>query len=143
MTEQNLIAKVEVEIAAPVEKVWDALTNPEIIQKYMFGTQVVSNWEVGSSIIWKGEWQGKPYEDKGEILRNVRNEVLEVTYWSSMGGTPDEPHNYKKVTYVLSSNGNNTHLSLTQDNCASEEERVHMEQNWKTVLDGLKKVLEE
>jgi uncharacterized protein YndB with AHSA1/START domain len=65
---KNLVAKTSLSIAAPAAKVWDALVNPQVIKQYMFGTAVVSDWQPGSPITWKGEWKGKPYEDKGTIL---------------------------------------------------------------------------
>lgn len=34
----NLIAKASITINAPITKVWEALTKPEIIKQYMFGT---------------------------------------------------------------------------------------------------------
>jgi hypothetical protein len=37
--------------------------------QYMFGTNVISDWQEGSPILWKGEWQGKKYEDLGVILK--------------------------------------------------------------------------
>ena len=67
--DENLIARASVTINAPGAKVWDALVNPEAIKQYMFGTNVVTDWREGSPIIWKGEWQGKSYEDKGVILQ--------------------------------------------------------------------------
>src|SRR5258706_3209022 len=42
--------------------------SPEILKQYYFGADIISDWKMGSSIIYKGEWQGKPYEDKGTIL---------------------------------------------------------------------------
>ena len=68
MENEMYIAKVSTTINAPITKVWDALTNPEIIRQFMFGTEVVSEWSKGSPIVWKGTWEGKPYEDKGVIL---------------------------------------------------------------------------
>jgi uncharacterized protein YndB with AHSA1/START domain len=65
----TLVATAHVEIDAPIATVWDALVNPEKIRQYMFGTTVVSAWREGAGIVWKGEWQGRPYEDKGVILR--------------------------------------------------------------------------
>ena len=67
--ERGLVAHAVVVIRAPIEKVWDALINPETIRQYMFGTQVRSDWKAGSAILWKGEWQGKRYEDRGVILQ--------------------------------------------------------------------------
>jgi uncharacterized protein YndB with AHSA1/START domain len=60
----NLIAKAAITINAPASRVWQALVTPEAIKHYMFGTNVVSDWHEGSPIYWRGEWQGKPYEDK-------------------------------------------------------------------------------
>ena len=138
----NLIAKVEVSINAPVDKVWEALTNPVLIKEYLFGTEVVTDWKVGSPIIWKGVWQGKNYEDKGKIIGLVPEKLLETTYWSGLSGITDIPENYKKVTYELVEMGVSTKLTLTQDNNKTEEDKRHSEQNWKMVLDGLKKLLE-
>ena len=65
----DLIAQASTNIAAPVAAVWDALTNPALIKQYMFGTDVVSDWREGSPIFWRGEYEGRSYEDKGVILK--------------------------------------------------------------------------
>jgi len=103
---------------------------------------VVSDWKVGSPIVYKGEWQGKPYEDKGQILEFKPGKSLVSTHWSPMSGVPDLPENYHKVSYQLSEKDGKTDVTLLQDNNASEEENAHSEANWKTVLDGLKKLVE-
>ena len=64
---RGFVAEASISVNVPVEKVWNALTTPEVIQQYMFGTKVVSGWKEGSPIVWKGEWQGKKYEDKGSF----------------------------------------------------------------------------
>ena len=69
MIAANHIAKAETTINASAGKVWDALTDPGMIKKYMFESTVISDWKEGSKIIWKGEWEGRTYEDKGKILR--------------------------------------------------------------------------
>jgi uncharacterized protein YndB with AHSA1/START domain len=68
--DKNLIARASTTIDAPSAKVWNALVNPEAIKHYVFGTNVVSDWREGSAVTWKGEWQGKAYEDKGVILQD-------------------------------------------------------------------------
>lgn len=65
MKSENLTAKAEITINTPISKVWEALITPELIKKYFFGTNVSSDWMEGSEIIWKGEWEGHLYEDKG------------------------------------------------------------------------------
>ena len=76
----------ETEIHAPRSKVWRALTDPEQIQRYMFGSRVETDWKPGSRITWKGEYEGKKYEDKGEILEVVQERPLKVTYFSQLSG---------------------------------------------------------
>jgi len=136
------VAKVSVKIKAPPHKVWEALTTPAIIKEYLFGTQAVSDFKVGSPITYKGQWQGKEYEDKGMILEVVREKRLASTYWSSMGGKEDKPENYNKVTYELTEHEGGTTVTLTQDNNPDEKSREHSEKNWTMVLNKMKEVLE-
>jgi len=140
---RGLVARQSVRINAPPVKVWDALVNPAAIKKYMFGTTAVSHWKPGSSIRFKGEWQGKPYEDHGAILRLEPERVLEYTHFSPLSGLPDRPENYHTVTFELSAAGNDaTVLTLSQDNNTSEQAREHSEKNWGVMLAHLKKLLE-
>ncbi len=138
----DLLSTVSTLVHAPASKVWAALTDPDQIQQYLFGTRAATDWQVGSPITWKGEWQGKTYEDKGTILQVVPERLIQTTYWSSMAGLPDTPENYKKVTYELEPVKDGTRLTIIQDNNRSEEDRAHSEQNWKAVLAGIKNLVE-
>ena len=138
----TVIAKATTTINAPASKVWDALTKPDQIKQYMFGTQVTTDWKVGSPITYKGEWKGKAYEDKGKVLEIEPRKRLVSTFWSSLAGLPDKPENYKTVRYELAPEGDRTKLSVTQDNNASQAEAQEAEQNWNMVLDGIKKMVE-
>ena len=142
MMDKTFIAKATVTINAPAAKVWKALTTPEILKQYYFGADIISDWKVGSSIIYKGEWQGKPYEDKGTILAFQPEKLLVATHWSPLSGVPDSAENYHKVTYESSVRDGQTTVTLTQDNNASEEEKTQNDQFWKMLLDALKKLLE-
>lgn len=137
------IAKAEIKIYVPVGKVWDALIDPAVINQYMFGTTVISDWKVGSQIVWKGEWEGKSYEDKGEILQLVTNKKLQYSHFSPLSGLEDIPENYHTVSIILSEEDNGTLVTLLQDNNKNEETKEHSEKNWKMMLSNLKKVLEE
>ncbi len=139
---KTYIATASTTIDAPASKVWEAITNPVMIKKYFFNTDVISDWKVGSPILYRGEWQGKPFEDKGEILQVEPEKLLVSTHWSPMSGMPDLPENYHKVTYQLSEKGGKTDVTILQDNNASEEEKAHSEANWRAVLEGMKKLLE-
>jgi uncharacterized protein YndB with AHSA1/START domain len=136
------IALAETTIAAPRAKVWRALVTPAAIKTYMFGTDVTTDWKLGSEIFWEGEWQGKHYRDKGEILEIEPEHVLQYSHFSPLSGLPDSPENYHTVTIRLTEEGSGTHVSLSQDNNASEDARRHSEQNWRQVLAGLKSYAE-
>jgi uncharacterized protein YndB with AHSA1/START domain len=138
----NYLAKATILINAPKSKVWEALTKPELIKQYLFGTQVTTDWRVGSPISYKGIWEGKAYEDKGKVLENEPEKLLVSTFWSSLSGAPDRPENYQTVRYELIKEGKGTRLTITQDNNATREAASHSEQNWNMVLEGMKKVLE-
>ena len=142
MNKETLIAKAETTISAPPTKIWKALTDPALIKQYMFGSDVSSNWKVGSPITWKGEWQGKEYEDHGKILEFIPNERLKYTHFSPLSGLDDKPSNYHTVTIELQSIDDQTKVILFQDNNESEEEKQHSEKNWVMMLDSLKNLLE-
>ena len=137
------IATAETSIAVPVEKVWKALTDPDMIRKYMFGTTVTSEWKEGSKITWTGEWEGREYEDKGKILRMETNKQLQYSHFSPLIGLEDVPENYHIVTIDLEEENRQTHIRLTQDNNADEKTKEHSEKNWNRMLSSLKHLLEQ
>ena len=129
-------------INAPVERVWQAFTDPDMIKQYLFGTTVTSDWKLGSSITYTGEWEGKSYEDKGQIMDVIPFKRLHTTYWSSMSGKADKPENYVDVFYEVEPNGNGSKVTITQEGIENEEGVEHMKKNWGMVLDAMKKLLE-
>lgn len=138
----NIKGEVRINIKAPIAKVWEALTKPAIIKQYFFGTDTITDWEVGSPITFKGEWKGKSYQDKGTILGVEKNKLIRYTYWSSMSGIEDKPDNYVIVTYELSGSDNNVTLTVTQENIPDEKTKEHSVENWQKVVEGLKNVVE-
>ena len=139
----KFIASKSIHIVVPVERVWAALTTPALIKEYLFGTETVTDWKQGSPIVFRGEWEGKPYQDKGIILETVPNKVFRYSYWSSFSGTEDKPENYAVVTYRLFPDQKGTLLSITQDGIATAEAQQHSESNWERILNTLKKLVEQ
>jgi uncharacterized protein YndB with AHSA1/START domain len=129
-------------VKAPAAEVWQALTDPAIVKQYFFGTNVKSDWKVGSPIIWEGEWEGKTYKDTGTILDIDPGKFVKYNYWSSMSGTENKPENYADVTYSLSEKNGQTVLTVTQDNIKSKESKEHSEQNWQAVFGKMKEMIE-
>jgi uncharacterized protein YndB with AHSA1/START domain len=138
----GVVATAETDIDAPPELVWSAITDPAKIKQYMFGTDVSTDWQPGSSIVWRGEYEGKSYEDKGAIIAFDPVRHLELTHFSPLSGQPDEPENYHTLTYDLEPRGGGTHLSLSQDNNADADEAQRSRANWDMVLAGIKQLVE-
>ena len=133
-----------VAIDAPKAKVWDALTNPAKVKQYMHGTNLATDWNVGSPITWTGDWKGESYVDKGTVLEIEPEKLLKYTHWSPMGGSADKPENYHGVTFDLAEKGGKTILTLTQDNNATQATADRMaKDNWGPMLEGLKDTAEE
>lgn len=131
-----------IEINADKSEIWDALTNPEKIKTYLFGTETVTDWKMGSEIIFQGEYQGKQYRDKGTIIEIKTNELLKYSYWSGFSGLEDKPENYSLVTYKLESEDGKTVLTVIQKGFAGEEAKQHSESGWTNVLQQIKQMTE-
>jgi len=139
---KGLVAKNEVEINAYVSEVWNALIDPELIKQYLFGTEAISEWKVGSYIFFRGTWEGNAYEDKGLILKIETNKIFQYSYWTSFSGLEDKLRNYVNITYELVEKGSKTLLSITQDSVLTEEMVSGISENWGNILIALKDVVE-
>lgn len=144
----EVTAQVSQRIHASPERIWQALTSPSELKQYFFGSEVESDFEVGSPIRMKGSFKGKAYEDKGEILEAAPRRRLSMSHWSAMSGTADAPENYHVVSFDLAPQGAGTEVTLTQSNLiggakpADTEHRAEYEKNWRMVLAGLAKLVE-
>ena len=128
-------------IQAPLEKVWDALTNPAMIKKYFFGTGLITTWKVGEDIAFQGEWEGRAYKDIGKVLEYIPNKRLAYSYLSSWSGKEDQPENYLWVCYEVESIADGTQLTVSQTNY-DEEKAKHSEGNWALLINEMKKLIE-
>ena len=138
----NIKGNVSVNIRATREEVWDALTKPEIIKQYFFGTNTQTDWKPGHAIKFTGEWQGKTYEDKGTVLDIEKYKLIKYSYWSSISGIEDKPENYAILTYEITGEDDDITVSVLQENIPDEKMKAHSEENWNKVLQGLKNLLE-
>jgi uncharacterized protein YndB with AHSA1/START domain len=138
----DVTTEASISIDAPREKVWEALTTPDLIERWFFGVRTESDWTEGGPIVHRGEYQGQPYEDKGTILRVVPERMLVHTHWSSVSGLPDSAEHYQEVTWQLTEQDGATQLTVRERNLPSEEAKAVSEQGWTAALTALKELLE-
>jgi uncharacterized protein YndB with AHSA1/START domain len=131
-----------VSIDAPAARVWEAITTPAQIKEWFFGVDTDADWRQGGHLVHRGEYQGKPYEDKGEILRIDPPTLLVHTHWSDVSGVPDEPEHYERVAWSLEEHDGVTDVTVSEENLPSEQAKQTSDQSWPMVLGNLKQMLE-
>jgi uncharacterized protein YndB with AHSA1/START domain len=129
-------------IRASRTQVWDAVTRPELIKVYFFGTDLRTDWKVGSPLTFNGEWDGKTYEDRGTVLAFEPEQTLSFNYWSSFSGLEDKPELRQIVRYELEDAEGGVRVAIHQSNIDTQERADHSGKNWQMVLEGLKSMLE-
>ena len=140
--ENQLILTVKTTVNTPISTVWDALSNPITVKKWFFGTDLKTTWKVGTPILWSGEWEGQPYEDKGVVLEYEHEKYAKYNYWSSFSGTKDIPENYANISYEVTDNEEYTELTIIQDGFKNEEAKAHSETNWKAMMEEMKTLID-
>lgn len=144
-----LIITNSIAINAPVEKVWDALVNPEQTKKYMVGCETVSDWKPGSELLWKGNYEGQEMVFvKGNIVEIVPGKFLSYTTIDPNSGIADITENYLTVTYDVKEENGQTVLTATQGDYSTvgDGEKRFRETiaggGWQPILVEIKKLLE-
>ena len=140
-----------IEITADATKVWDVLTKPGETKKYMFGCETVSDWEEGSELLWKADYEGKEMVFVSGYIKNINApKLLKYSVIDPNAAYPKTPENHLNVTYELAPAEGKTILTVTQDgfeNAAEGEKRYNDSYNkgegWNPLLVQIKKIAEE
>jgi uncharacterized protein YndB with AHSA1/START domain len=126
-------------IAAPIEKIWAALTIGSISKEYWGGRQVESDWQVGSPVRFRLD------DERYDV---VRAQVLEIDppHRLAMGWTYDlEPlQPSSRVTYTLEqASPENVKLTVVHE-VWQEGSLVDdgLKNGWPAILSSLKSYLE-
>ncbi len=139
-----------ISINAPTTDVWDTLVNPAKTKVYMFGCETISDWTVGSDLLWRGHYEGKDMVFvKGKIKVIEPNKLLVYTVFDPFASYPDIPENHLSVTYKLEQLGAQTVLTIIQDGFegAAEGEKRYEEvynkgEGWNPILVQIKALVE-
>ncbi|WP_353828765.1 SRPBCC domain-containing protein [Agromyces sp. SYSU T0242] len=140
---EDLVVTSAVEIDAPAERVWAVITDPEAAREYMFGTRLDAEWKVGGALRWRGEWQGRPYEDHGTVLEIEPPRRLVHTHFSPRRTSGLEPDDHHTLTWAIEETEDGpTVFSLSQDNNATPESAAHAKRVWDSLVAKVKEIAE-
>ena len=118
------------------EKVWAALTEPELTRQYWAHANV-SDWKVGSP--WRHEALDGGVDVVGEVLESEPPRRL-VTSWSP-ASKADDPTRLSRVTYEIERIGEKVRLTVSHTELTEEGLRS-ISRGWPAVLSNLKSFLE-
>lgn len=146
---QPLFVRNRIIIRAVASRVWEALTDPEQTKQYMFGCEAVSDWKIGSDLMWKGNFDGKELiAVKGKVVDIKKDRFLAYTAIDPNSSIPDVPENYTTVTYTLTPEGENTLLEASQGDFArvaggqARYEETNRGGGWQPILEAIKNLVE-
>jgi uncharacterized protein YndB with AHSA1/START domain/DNA-binding transcriptional ArsR family regulator len=125
-------------IKSSPERVWDALTDPELTARY-WGHSNVSDWCEGSG------WEHRRVDGSGiadvigTVLRSERPRLLKLTF-DSPGAAPRTGPT--AVTFEIAPYHEIVRLTVTHENLPDGEARAQVAAGWPAVCANLKSLLE-
>ncbi|HSD05861.1 SRPBCC family protein [Flavobacterium sp.] len=132
----------KITINASTQKVWNTLTKPELVKLWQFGSDLQTNWEIGSKILFTTEWNGQIFKQWGTVLEIKPNELIKYNLFAPRPDLEDKPENYFIMSYVLTNDNGKTNLEIIQEdnrpNAVQDDEQG--EEN--PILKSLKEVAE-
>lgn len=143
MLNKTLSVTHSIEIEATPASVWDVLINPEKIKRYLFGTETISDWKKGGSLIFQVEYENTKYRDHGIIREIIPEKELQYTYLSEWSGLEDIPENHSLITFTISQTIKNVVLKLIQTGYEDGEAMNKSKQTWTLIMEEMKTMAEE
>ena len=112
---QVKITDSTVKILAPAKKVWLALTSPDLVKQWQYGSDLLTTWEIGTSIVFRNEWNGQVFEQKGTVLEFSPESRLKYSLFFPRPDLQDVPESCFFMTYELAESGGTTSLLVRQE----------------------------
>ena len=104
-----------VKILAPARKVWLALTVPDLVKQWQYGSDLLTTWKVGTPIIFRNNWNGQVFEQKGTVLEFVPESRLKYSLFFPRPDLRDIPEHCFFMTYDLTESEDVTSLLVRQE----------------------------
>ena len=132
-----------VKILAPAKRVWLALTSPALVKQWQYGSDLLTTWEVGTSIVFRNEWNGQVFEQKGTVLEFSPESRLKYSLFVPRPGLQDIPeHHFFMIYELVESDGTTSLLVRQEDPRPSPPDEAPGGDDGPDVLSQLKELVE-
>ena len=129
----------EIYIKTTPDRLWEAITDPELRAKYNFGVGVESDWTKGSSYRAVHTEAGMPISEGQNLEVDPPRRLVQsfTALWSDEVRDAGE----SRVTWEIEPVGDSCRLRVTHDQLASDANN-ELYGGWPMILSGLKTLLE-
>src|SRR5690349_3467625 len=104
-----------VKIRAPAGKVWRALTEPELVKQWQYGSDLLTTWQPGTPVVFRNEWNGQVFEQKGTVVEFTPASRLKYSLFFPRADLQDIPEHRFYMTYELTESGGLTSVLFRQE----------------------------
>lgn len=136
---------VTVLIKASSSEIWEYLTDPNKMRKWMgepeMNIEIVTDWKIGNSISIKGLHHIN-FENKGTILKFDPLKTIQYTHLSSVSRLSDIRENYSIITFLITPIEKMTRLEVMIKNFPTESIYKHLNFYWQGTMNVLKNLIE-
>jgi len=137
------ISTSQIMIKAPAKRVWETITEPELVKQWQYGSDLITDWSIGGKIVFHSEWEGSVFEQWGEVIEFNPFKSLRYSLFAPRPGLEDKPENYFVMSYTLDQKGEGTLLTIMQDDTRpGAEEAQEDDDAGQAVLEMLKQLAE-
>jgi len=88
---------------------------PGLVKQWQYGSDLLTTWEVGTPIIFRNEWNGRIFEQKGSVLEFLPESRLKYSLFFPRPDLQDIPEHHMFMTYELTESEGATSLLVRQE----------------------------
>lgn len=102
------------EFAVPRERVFAALTEPEVVRAWQYKSVLETDWTVGSPLRFTSEWEGRVFTQWGTVLAFEPARRVSYSLFAPRDDLEDCPEHRFTMTYELEDVPGGARLTIRQ-----------------------------
>jgi uncharacterized protein YndB with AHSA1/START domain/DNA-binding transcriptional ArsR family regulator len=129
----------EIYIATTPERLWAAITDPEVRARYQFGARVRSDWTAGSAYEVLHDGAPRPLIEGQNLVIDPPRRLVQS--YQAVWDDDIAAEGTSRVTWEIEPVGDSCRLTVTHDQLRPDAD-AHLYGGWPMILSGLKTWLE-